>query len=205
MWFHIQQLNEMLTIYNSLDSVGEILIVNNDETKRPELNFEKVRIIGNGKNIYVNPSWKLGVQESKFDNVILANDDITIKGELDLLLRNISYLLREGIIVGVGENCYRKGVSLLKLKECPINDKTRMGWGFGVFMCMKKITFLNTPIPKDFLVWYGDHILYLTNKAWSFEGVSIDTNMKGTTSKLNLSGFAAREKQAFHRYLKAGK
>ena len=41
MWFHIQQLNEMLNIYNSLDSVGEILIINNDETKRPELNFEK--------------------------------------------------------------------------------------------------------------------------------------------------------------------
>ena len=70
------------------------------------------------------------------------------------------YLLREGTIVGVGENCYRKGVSILKLKESPINDKTIMSWGFGVFMCMKKDYFLNTPIPKDFLVWYGDHILY---------------------------------------------
>ena len=45
----------------------------------------------------------------------------------------------------------------------------------------------------------------IKNKAWVFEGVKIITSMKGTTSKIDLRGFALREKQAFERYLKLGK
>lgn len=205
MWFHIQQLNEMLTIYNSLDSVGEILIIDNNGEKRPELNFEKVRIIGNGKNLYVNPSWKLGVRESKYDKVILANDDIIMKGNLNLLFESALNMLCEGVIIGAGEICYKKEASVVRLTKAPTNNKVIMNYGFGVFMFMKKSTFLNTLIPDDFLVWYGDHILYYRNKVWCFEGVQILTEMRGTTSKINLSGFAAREKQAFNMYVNNNK
>lgn len=201
MWFHVSQLKEMLAIYNSMDSVGEILIVNNDVTKTPELNFSKVRLIGSGKNIYVNKAWKLGVEEAKFNKVVLVNDDITIKGDLVSLFENISYILRDGVIVGVGD-CYSKDtVSKIKLKKRPIGDKTNMGYGFGVFMFLNKQTFLSTPIPDDILVWYGDHILYYKNEAWSFAGVQIKTSMRGTTSKINLTGFALKEKRAFFKYL----
>ena len=207
MWYHVNQLCAMLAIYNSMDIVGEILIINNDDTKTPELNFSKVRLIGSGKNIYVNKAWKLGVEESKFDNAVLVNDDITIKGDLNLLFENISYMLREGVIVGVGANCYSKKnvVFKIKLRKRSIENRTEMGYGFGVFMFINKDTFLNTPIPDNILVWYGDYILYYKNTAWSFEGVQIRTAMRGTTSKIDLRGFALKEKRAFFKYLSENK
>ncbi len=202
MYFHVEQLHEMLTVYNAIPSVGEILIINNDKAKEVYFPLSKVRTIGNGVNKYVNPSWTFGVKEAKYDNIILANDDITIKGNLPLLLEHVSYLLREGVIIGVGEKCYENKISNIKIVERPIFNKTNMGYGFGVFMCIRKATFLNTPIPDDFLVWYGDHILYYKNKAWIFTGVQITTSMRGTTSKIDLSGFAVKEKRAFSKYLK---
>jgi len=206
MWFHVVKLQEMLAVYNSMNSVGEILIINNDDTKTPELNFSKVRLIGSGKNIYVNPSWKLGVQEAKFEKVALVNDDITIKGDINSLFTNVSYLLRKGVIVGVGANCYSENVEFkIKLIERPLTNRTNMGYGFGVFMFLNKETFISTPIPDDILVWYGDHILYYKNTAWSFEGVQITTSMRGTTSKIDLRGFAMKEKRAFFKYLDANK
>lgn len=205
MWFHVRQLQEMLAIYDSINSVGEILLVNNDNTKTPELNYNKVRLIGDGKNIYVNKAWKLGVKEAKFDKVVLVNDDLTIQGDVNSLFELVSFLLKDGVIIGVGEKCYSGKVSKIKFVERPIENKKDMGWGFGVFMFLTKNTFLNTPIPDNILVWYGDHILYYSNKAWSFEGVNIITSMKGTTSKINLTGFAKREKLAFQKYLRLNK
>lgn len=203
MWFHIAQLYEMLPVYASINSVGEILLIDNNGVKRPELNFDKVRIIGNGKNIYVNPSWKLGVQESKFDNIVLVNDDITVQGDIYELFRLISFLLSKDTVIGVDEKCFTNIETEIGFKK--ITVKNKISYGFGVFMFMQKSTFLNTLIPNDILVWYGDSILYLKNKAWTFEGVNILTEMGGTSRKLNLSGFALREKQAFERYLKLGK
>ena len=204
MWFHVEQLREMLTIYNDMSSVGEIILVNNNENKTPELNFDKLRVISKGKNIYVNPSWKFGVNEAKYENIVLANDDITLRGRLDLLFENIACLLKKGVIFGVGENCYSDTkFSKIRLKQRPLLSKTNMGYGYGVFMLMKKETFLNTKIHEDFLVWYGDHILYYENTPWSFEGVEVITEMRGTTSKINLKGFKEKEKKAFQLYLRS--
>lgn len=206
MYFHKEQLVSMLSLYNSIDYIGEILIINNNSDLAVQFNeYKKVKTIGTGVNMYVNPSWSFGVKNAKFDKIILVNDDITVMGDLSSLLEKVAYILREGVIVGVGEKCYSNEVSRIQLIKRPIIDKTRMGYGFGVFMCMSKSTFLNTPIPDAFLVWYGDHVLYYKNTAWVFEGVCIITGMRGTTSKINLSGFAAKEKQAFKHFLNLNK
>lgn len=202
MWFYVNQLHEMLTVYNSMNSVGEILLINNDSTKTPELNFDKVRIIGNGKNVYVNPAWKLGVEESKFENVILANDDITLKGDINRLFELVSFVLSEGVIIGPSEKCYA-GINLNNIKFSKVLSKIKMNYGFGVFMFIKRSTFLNTQIPNNILVWHGDRILYLRNKAWRFEGIEIITGMSGTSSKINLNGIAKKESMAFHKYLRS--
>jgi len=205
MWFHVEKLKLMLSIYNDIQSVGEILIVDNDSTKTPELSFSKVRLIGDGTNLFVNPSWLLGVKEAKFESVVLVNDDIIIKDNLNSLFENIICILCEGRIVGADVTCYTNVESKLALRKRPVKNKLSMGYGYGVFMFVKKSTFLNTPIPNDIKVWYGDHILYYKNEAWCFSGVKIETAMRGTTSRINLSGVARKEKMAFYKYLKLQK
>lgn len=204
MWFHVTQLQEMLSVYDSMNSVGEILVIDNDNTKTPELNFNKLRIISKGENLYVNPSWKFGIEESRYNNVILANDDIIIQGDINRLFELTGFLLNKGVVIGPNEKCYT-GINCNDIKFNKVESGVKMNYGFGVFMFMKKETFLNTPIPNNILVWRGDRILHLQNKIWNFEGIEIVTGMSGTTSKLDLGKIAAIEKIAFRKYLKRNK
>lgn len=202
MWFHVDKLYEMLTIYEDMSSVGEIIIINNNESEAPELNFDKVRLISKGENIYVNPSWRFGVEQAKYENIVLVNDDIILRGRLASLFNNIGDVLKEGIVFGAGSNCYKKKKFSWKIKLKPVKNKTKMNYGYGVFMFMKKETFLNTKIHNNFLVWYGDTVLYMENTPWIFEGIEIITDMRGTTSKIDLEEIREKEYRAFEIYLK---
>ena len=59
------------------ESVGEILIIDNAPADFFYDN-EKVVILRQEENIYVNPSWNLGIEESDYDKFIILNDDIII-------------------------------------------------------------------------------------------------------------------------------
>lgn len=204
MYFHVSKLQQMVALYDSIDLIGEILIVNNCKERAVVFTSDKVREIGNGINLFVNPSWKLGVAEAKYENVILSNDDIVVHGDLRQLLDTVGLFNLENKIIGPSKYCYTKydaKVSSIKLSRVKTRSKREINYGFGVFMIMKKDLFINTPIPNDFLIWYGDHILFLKNEAWEFSGLVIETEMRGTTSKLNLNGFALKERLAFNKFV----
>ena len=55
--------------------MGEIIIIDNAPTDFFYDN-EKVVTLKQEENIYVNPSWNLGVEESDYDKFIIFNDDI---------------------------------------------------------------------------------------------------------------------------------
>lgn len=204
MYFHVKQLKQMLIVYNTMECIEEILIINNNKDRAVDFNMDKVRVIGTGDNMYVNPSWKYGVENAKCSNVILANDDITLMGDLSKLLKNVSFLLKEKMILGPNATCFPRYKSSPVLKFFPSSSGSKyvMNYGFGVFMIMKKETFLNTKIPDNFLVWYGDHVLYLKNTPWEFAGITIATFMAGTTSKLKLNRIKINERKEWHKYIK---
>jgi len=199
MYFHIKQLYQMLVVYNAMDCIGEILLVNNNEDSRFDFNLDKIRVIGTGVNQYVNPSWKLGATEAKYENIIIANDDILLKGDVETLFLYIADRLKGNSVFGPSKRCFAKYKVIRKLgcERARTASKYRMNYGYGVLMFTKRSTFLNTAIPDDFLVWYGDHLLFAYNQPWEFTGIEIETDMKGTTSKLDLSGFAEKEREAF--------
>lgn len=201
MYFHVEQLTKMLIVYESIVCIGEVLIINNNKEKQVDLNFSKVRTIGNGNNLYVNPSWTYGAENAKFDNIIIANDDINIIGNLESLLNVLLTILNDNRVFGPSMYCFDKfnknTNGQIKIKPSVSKSKFVINYGFGVFMCMTKTLFQNTNIPDDFKIWYGDHILYLRNEPWEFSGINIKTNMRGTTSKLNLYDFMVSEKLAF--------
>jgi hypothetical protein len=203
MYFHVGQLTSMLAVYERIMWIGEVLIINNNKEKQVDFNFSKVRVIGDGVNKYVNPSWKFGVENAKYENIVLANDDITINGNLSKLFYLTSFLLAPNIVIGASTRCYPEfaaNTENVKLHKQQVKNKKKITHGFGVFMMMKKSTFQNTNIPEDFLVWYGDHILCLVNEAWEFSGVDIITSMRGTTSRINLKNQAILERNAFRNY-----
>lgn len=59
--------------------IREIIIINNSVLDTPEsLNITntKIQLIDFSRNIYVNPSWNVGVAHSHADTICIANDDI---------------------------------------------------------------------------------------------------------------------------------
>lgn len=209
MYYHNDQLAAMLNVYSTIDCVGEILIINNSPKDSISFNVSKVKEIGIGENMFVNPSWKYGAALAENELLIIANDDITIHGDLNGLLERVKNILpNSNRVIGPGRGCFdlyqKENTNTIKLKPSVSRDKYTINYGFGVFMFVTKHIFMSTSMPKDFLIWYGDHLLYLYNSAWEFTGLNIVTSMRGTTSKMNLKKQAELERRAFFN-IKMGK
>ena len=73
----VETLNNLVKELVTDESVKEILIIDNS-LKGYKFNSEKVRVIIPKENLFVNPSWNLGVKEAKYEYICIANDDIKI-------------------------------------------------------------------------------------------------------------------------------
>ena len=77
----------------------EIILIDNS-LQGFEYNSDKLRIIIPNENLFVNPSWNLGVEKAKFDYVGILNDDIFQFGQLCIYLivmtRKDSYIILGG-------------------------------------------------------------------------------------------------------------
>jgi glycosyltransferase involved in cell wall biosynthesis len=199
MWKQMKYLRKMLPVYNDEKLIGEILIVNNAKN-RFDLNkiksFSKVRIINDGNNLYVNPSWNFGVQAAKYDKVIIANDDIYFEG-LGKVLELVDAKLSKNKIFGFAENCfYQKQKLSLHLREPEEGYKAH---GFGMFMIMEKDSYHE--IPNEIKIWCGDRLLYYMNEPLLIEGVDVDAEIGGTTRSLKLGKYRISD-NAYWRDLK---
>jgi hypothetical protein len=177
MWLS-DYLLKMIQIYDKMDAVDEIIIIDNAPTKQIKLDSPKVKIITKGQNIYVNPAWNLGVLNSKNNHIIIANDDLLFD-EADLFnLINISVpYLKDNVVIGPSMHCFKHmGVIKDGLKITKHVDA--FTFGFGTFMIMKKTSY--TIIPDDILIFHGDVIQHKTNDIYLFSGIEILTPMSTT-------------------------
>jgi hypothetical protein len=170
---------QMLKIYENEPLIKEVILINNDISKTPNLNFSKVKEIRNKENIYVNPAWNMGVEMSESKYIAIINDDILIDKD------NLHKILERGLqleaneMIGVNENCYKqKGLDNSGLKF--VNSE-KMGYGFGCFMIMRKSSFVN--IPNDLKIWYGDNFQYRNKAVYEIKGIEILTPMSTTVNK----------------------
>jgi glycosyltransferase involved in cell wall biosynthesis len=157
--------NNLLESLYDDPAVSEVIIIDNTEDQsnidKVTIN-EKLQIHSQGKNIYVNPAWNLGVSIAKEDVVAILNDDITIPNNLFSALSQVDF--KEIGIVGAChptiqqvENPVRFNIEHAELLA--VSDRM---WGYGIFMAMHKDTYIN--IPEDMLVWCGDDYLFHQNK-----------------------------------------
>ena len=71
----------LLDELNQDQTVGEIILIDNS-LQGFEYNSDKLRIIVPNENLFVNPSWNLGVEKAKFDYIGILNDDILLPKNL---------------------------------------------------------------------------------------------------------------------------
>jgi beta-1,4-mannosyl-glycoprotein beta-1,4-N-acetylglucosaminyltransferase len=156
-------------------SVGEIILINNQNQLTPSddiLKHKKIKIFDFGKNIFVNPAWNLGVEQSQYDDICIMNDDIEF--DLNLIDRAIDFLTPEtllGLCPGV-----------TKFNQPPVTDKSikfekyvnQHMFGFGCLMFVQKKNWI--PIPAGLEIYYGDNWLIETMRS-RFDRVFLITDL----------------------------
>ena len=157
---------KLLDSLNDNDMVGEIILIDNDKSKRPPqiTSTAKLRIIEQEQNIYVNPAWNLGVELSNYPNICISNDDLVWNVQLlPLIFENIHL----GII-GQATSNYFDGPSEIKISHI-----TERKWGWGCCFFLQKEQWI--PIPPQLKVACGDDWLVSKIPAYEISGTPIET------------------------------
>ena len=194
MWYFPKQLQKMVRKYDAIDEIKEILIINNRGVREIDIPLKKVRVLGTGHNMFVNPAWNLGAKEAKTEKIIIANDDIVIE-EVEKVINIMKWLIIPLTIVGLHSSSYEKETT-----SRGVNFPKAMEHGFGVFMGLYKTSYVE--VPKEFKVWYGDNIQFINNDPVTISGFKVATNMRGTSRRLNLNKERVSELAAWKNYNK---
>lgn len=173
MW-RSEKILEMLPIYERCPFVKEVIIIDNDPLKTPDLKlYKKIRYYTKGENIYVNPAWNWGYSLSNY-NTILANDDIVIYNlnEVLQLIGNSDY-----DIVGLDLQKDDTKIRIDQIDKFPERN-------FGCFMYIKNYVY----IPDNLKIWYGDYVIfYASKKRGVLKNINIDfTKSQTVDSDINL-------------------
>ena len=146
------------------ESVGEILIIDNAPADFFYDN-EKVVILRQEENIYVNPSWNLGIEESDYDKFIILNDDIIIPYNFVSQLEGM--LTPDKGIIGIDERGVirtprfdSKNITFLD-RKIDLKPVKKRGWGFGITLAAHRKSYYK--IPENIRIWYGDDYLVQMN------------------------------------------
>ena len=180
--FIIPTLLKPITLFNLVNKltlsplVAEIVIINNS---LDDLNFnsDKVIIYTPKTNMFVNPSWNLGVSIAKGEYICLCNDDIDFDTNVLEVICNKFSKSNVGVI-GPSESCFN-----LELKQTSIKFKIsyNINYGFGVLMFFKKESYVL--IPESLKIWCGDDFLFhsQSRKNYTISGMNIITDMSLTS------------------------
>ena len=117
------------------ESVGEIIIIDNAPADFSYDN-EKVFILRQEENIYVNPSWNLGIEEADYDKFIIFNDDIIIP--YDFVSKLECLLTEDKGIVGIDirgvikvDSFSGENITFLD-RKVTLKSIVNRNWGFGI-------------------------------------------------------------------------
>lgn len=176
MWRSFRILQMLPQLIKS-DYIGEIIIIDNEPSKRlmvPE--DPKITILEQDQNIYVNPAWNLGVSLAKEDYLCILNDDIYF--DVDFGFSLASSFMGYADCIGIHEHAY-------KWKRPKLVKGHFIGTGWGCCMFLKKSGWID--IPDNIKIWYGDTwISQIYKEVWSVS-FPIKTEMSTTSKDVELS------------------
>ena len=175
------ELGEMLPILEKNNFIREILIIDNAPKDRhidiPE--SKKIKILQQDTNIFVNPAWNLGVEKAKYDKLCIMSDDIKFDERVfEFVYEHITE--DNGVIGPNGKGIKNFYVRSLAMEINPANNIQHWD-GFGTLMFIHKKNYL--PIPKDFLIYWGDAWLYDFNAVQGRQNYTLDKFCIKTTMR----------------------
>ncbi len=156
---------KLLETLNSDNAVGEIIVIDNT-TKGFTCPYEKVRVILPKENLFVNPSWNLGIKEAKYDYFGILNDDILLSK--DFCTNLLLFLSKKKGLLGIDNNIVvdiPKGsddYSIPESSTIKLIKTTKKEFNFGIAMFGHKKSYFE--IPEKMLIWAGDDYLFYKNK-----------------------------------------
>lgn len=186
MW-RCDRLKQTLDELNSHPLVGEILLFDNTNNTTLLTDLSKVNHILEGKNTYVTAPWNKGAVMSKYDKLLILNDDNWMDWEiLDILYSHIS---EENGVIGMAGNA----IDLNESGELLLEPILHRHGNFGVAMFIHKNSWI--PIPEEMKVWCQDDWLFVKNrergkqnyalKNFKIEGsISLTNNILDTDSEI---------------------
>jgi len=206
MWRANEVLIPFLYKLAACESVGEIIIVNNDSNNTPNLAYDpKIKLFNFDTNIYVNPAWNFGVTISQFDRLCIANDDISFDTRVFEVLQD--KLLESAGVFGLcpGDPMFN---------QHPVTTKTIdiIPWsgqnthGFGCLMFINKLSWNKIPVGLD--VYYGDNYIFdiqLINGKTNYLIANMDfyTPFASTTSDPTITGGFLDKESLIYQEIKA--
>jgi len=149
------RIHKLLSDLIECNNVGEIILIDNSsEFFNHYESLDKVTLIQPPENLYVNPSWNLGVKLAKNDCIALLNDDINFNSVIFEILNED--ILKQAGIIGMGQGNYElkdiQNEPYLQPWEPGINDG-----GWGCFIIFHKTHWID--IPHEIKIWYGDNFI----------------------------------------------
>ena len=169
------------------ESVGEIIIIDNAPTDFCYTD-EKVCTLKQSENLYVNPSWNLGIEESAYDKFIILNDDIIIPYNFVSSLEGL--LTEDKGVIGIDYKAViatagfiDENITFLD-REITLKSIRVRDWGFGIVIAGHKKSYYK--IPENIRIWYGDDYLTQMNNEegkvnYVIDDIPIFTRMSATS------------------------
>jgi hypothetical protein len=156
MW-KCDRLHETLFELNNHPSVGEIILIDNSSIEHALPKLEKLIYILEEKNTFVNPAWNKGVSLSKYDKLLILNDDTWF--DWNVMIPLSQFVTEQFGCIGMCEANYTIEDTQTELELVPINH--RIG-GFGTAFFIHKSNWI--PIPDTMKIFCGDDWLFVTNR-----------------------------------------
>ena len=190
------------------ESVGEIIIIDNAPADFSYDN-EKVVMLRQEENIYVNPSWNLGIEESAYDKFIIFNDDIIIPYNFVSQLE--SMLTSDKGIIGIDERGVIKiphfdGKNITFLdRKIDLKPIKKRGWGFGITLAGHRKSYYK--IPENIRIWFGDdYLVQMNNEAgkinYVIDDLPIFTKMSTTSDLEEFNEIKDVDRLMYERFVK---
>jgi len=188
---HDDFLTHYLPSYIHNSHISRIIIIDNSSNsllQNVNMISDKIVLLRQKENIYVNPAWNLGVQYSCSDFIVLLNDDIFVSDKAFSDLLNFTWVDSTIICARVGSKDTNKGrMSQLHFEKLNVDKKIpitiALGYSVGHLMMMKRTDYFIVPIGMKIL-FGDDFLLSKFNHVYLASGNNIKGSISKTTSLL---------------------
>lgn len=139
----------LLEALQSSDHVQEVIVIDNARSFRPSLQeMNKVKLIDHGTNLFVNPSWNLGVTLAQSSAICICNDDILFAENLLGIMRQ----KRLRRVIGLHPSSYSSSADRASNPWLEEGEYIPQNWGSMLFLDKQQYV----PIPDAMKIWWGD-------------------------------------------------